>query len=153
MKLSLLAVGHIRGTDEAALFDTYAKRITQSGRQLGLDGLHVTEIKDQKTAPAKLSAVLETTHGLVIALDERGKMLDSPAFAEKLGTWRDDGTREVIFVLGPADGLSDAVRARADLLMALGPMTWPHMLARVLLSEQIWRAISILGGHPYHRAS
>ncbi len=152
MKLSVLAVGQMRGQKEAPLFDTYATRISKTGRALALDGLGLTEIKDQAGANSKIEAALEAApNAFVVALDERGKSLASRAFAEKLAHWRDDGTREVIFVLGAADGLSDTIRQRANMLIALGPMTWPHILARVLLAEQIWRAISILANHPYHR--
>jgi len=152
MKLSVLAVGQIRGQKEAPLFETYATRISKTGRALALDGLGLTEIKDQAGANSKIEAALEAApNAFVVALDERGKSLASRAFSEKLAHWRDDGTREVIFVLGAADGLSETIRQRANMLIALGPMTWPHILARVLLAEQIWRAISILANHPYHR--
>ena len=92
-----------------------------------------------------------TPHKTVL-LDERGKTLSSEAFAETLGAWRDTGTRETRFVLGAADGHSDEDRAAADLLLAFGPATWPHLLARAMLMEQLYRAASILAGHPYHRA-
>lgn len=152
MKLTILAVGQMRGQAEAALYDTYAKRIAQAGRQLALDGLEVLEVKEQKTANDKLLNALEARpQAFIVALDETGKALDSRAFAGKLSTWRDDGVGELVFVLGAADGLSDALRARAHMKLSLGPMTWPHILARVLLAEQIWRGISILAGHPYHR--
>jgi 23S rRNA (pseudouridine1915-N3)-methyltransferase len=87
-----------------------------------------------------------------VLLDERGQHLSSEAFAALLGRWRDDGIRETRFLIGAADGHGDAIRATADLLIAFGPMTWPHMLARAMLAEQLWRATSILAGHPYHRA-
>jgi 23S rRNA (pseudouridine1915-N3)-methyltransferase len=152
MKLSILAVGQLRGQKEAPLFETYATRISKTGRALALDGLALTEIKDQAGANSKLEAALDAAPtAFVVVLDERGTSLSSRAFAEKLSQWRDDGTREVIFVLGGADGLSDALRQRANMRIALGPMTWPHILARVLVAEQIWRAISILANHPYHR--
>ena len=85
-------------------------------------------------------------------LDDRGPALSSEAFAEKLGQWRDTGIREVRFVLGAADGHGDQARAEADLLLSFGAMTWPHLLARAMLAEQLWRATSILAGHPYHRS-
>lgn len=152
MKVSLLAVGQMRGQKEAALFETYAERISKTGRALALDGLGVTEIKDQAGANHKIETALNANPtAFVVVLDEGGRSLASRDFASQLAHWRDDGTREVIFVLGAADGLSDALRQRANLRMALGPMTWPHILARVLVAEQIWRAISILANHPYHR--
>ena len=84
-------------------------------------------------------------------LDERGKALSSEAFAERLGKWRDDGVREVRFLLGPADGHRAETRDAADLVLALGPATWPHLLARAMLAEQLYRAVTILSGSPYHR--
>ena len=86
-----------------------------------------------------------------VALDERGKQLESTAFAALLGRWRDDGVREVRFLIGAADGHEATLRQEADLLLAFGAATWPHMLARAMLAEQLWRATSILSGHPYHR--
>ena len=88
----------------------------------------------------------------LVALDERGKNLDSPAFAALMGRWQDDGLGDLAFAIGGPDGLSPAVLERADLTLSLGPMTWPHLLVRVLLVEQLYRAQSILDGHPYHRA-
>ena len=87
-----------------------------------------------------------------ILLDERGKAMTSVKFAQQLETWRDDGVREARFVLGAADGHSQSDRDQADLLLAFGPATWPHLLARAMLMEQLYRATSILAGHPYHRA-
>ncbi len=88
---------------------------------------------------------------VLVALDERGTALSSEDFAARLGRWRDQGRADICFILGGADGLDAALRDRADLVLAFGPQTWPHMLARVMLLEQIWRAESILAGHPYHR--
>ncbi len=87
----------------------------------------------------------------VVALDVEGRSLSSEAFARQLARWRDGGVRELAFVIGGADGLDPAVLARADARLSLGPMTWPHLLVRVLLAEQLWRAASLLAGHPYHR--
>jgi 23S rRNA (pseudouridine1915-N3)-methyltransferase len=89
---------------------------------------------------------------VTVALDERGQPLSSAAFAARLGAWRDAGVREARFLIGAADGLSDTERAAADLLLAFGPATWPHLLVRAMLAEQLYRATTILAGHPYHRA-
>lgn len=152
MKLAILAVGQLRGQDEAALYEAYGQRIAGAGRNIAIDGPQLIEIKDQQGANEKLAAALDNRpQAFVVALDETGKQLSSRAFAQQLGAWRDDGIGELVFVLGAADGLSDAVRQRANMMLSLGPMTWPHLLARVLLAEQIWRGISILTGHPYHR--
>lgn len=93
----------------------------------------------------------QTPHKTIL-LDERGKVMGSEAFAGVLGRWRDDGIREARFVLGAADGHSDAERKDADLLLAFGPATWPHLLARAMLMEQLYRATTIIAGHPYHRS-
>ena len=153
MKLTILAVGQMRGHDAAALYAAYADKISKSGRQIALDGPHLIEIREQKDACEKLGAALDARKGAhIICLDETGRGLSSQAFADNLAGWRDNGIGELVFIIGPADGLNAALRARADTLISLGAMTWPHMLARVLLAEQIWRGISILTGHPYHRA-
>ncbi len=89
--------------------------------------------------------------GVLVALDERGKTLTSPEFAAQLGKWRDAGQPEVCFLIGGADGLSPALRDEADVKLSFGKMVWPHMLARVMLTEQLYRAASILAGSPYHR--
>jgi 23S rRNA (pseudouridine1915-N3)-methyltransferase len=87
-----------------------------------------------------------------VLLDERGRQLSSEEFAALLGRWRDEGVRETRFLIGAADGHGEAARSRADLLLAFGAMTWPHLMVRAMLAEQLWRATSILAGHPYHRS-
>jgi 23S rRNA (pseudouridine1915-N3)-methyltransferase len=103
----------------------------------------------QRTESERILAALKPGERVVV-LDERGTALTSPAFANKLGTWRDQGVRQVAFVIGGAYGMSDEVRQRADLVMALSAMTFPHQLVRVLFAEQLYRAFSILQGSPYH---
>ena len=138
MLLHIVARGRIGRSPEAELVDRYLKRIAWPTR--------VTELPDRG---GKLPAA---EAGLVrIVLDERGQQLGSVAFAERLGRWRDDGRREARFLIGAADGHDAAERDTADLLIAFGAATWPHMLARAMLAEQLWRATSILAGHPYHR--
>lgn len=152
MRLSILAVGQIRGSAEAALYDAYAKRIEPAGRQIGLSGPELIEIKEHVDANGKLAEALAArADAFVIALDETGQHWSSRQLAEKIALWRDDGQRELVFLLGPADGLTDAVRSRANMVLSLGKMTWPHLLARAMLAEQLWRTVSILTGHPYHR--
>jgi 23S rRNA (pseudouridine1915-N3)-methyltransferase len=139
MLLHIVARGRMAsGGPEAELVERYLKRITWPTR--------ITELPDRggKAPPLPSGAV-------TVILDEKGRSFGSIAFAEKLGRWRDDGMREVRFLIGAADGFDDAERATADLLLNFGSMTWPHMLARVMLAEQLWRAVSILAGHPYHR--
>ena len=101
---------------------------------------------------ARVNPCTQWNGSLVDLLDELGKQLTSMEIAQALERWRDDGVRETRFLIGAADGHGDAGRAKADLLIAFGAMTWPHMLARALLAEQLWRATSILAGHPYHRS-
>ena len=138
MLLHIVARGRIGRSPEAELVERYMKRIAWPTR--------MTELPDaggrEPASPPQTRRVL---------LDETGEPLASTAFAERLGRWRDDGVREARFVLGAADGFSDAERAGADLLLSFGRATWPHLLARAMLAEQLFRATSILANHPYHR--
>lgn len=138
MLLHIVARGRIGRSPEAELVDRYAKRIAWPMR--------VTELPDTGgREPATIP------HSRRILLDEKGEMLGSMAFAEKLGRWRDDGVREARFLIGAADGFDDAARQEADLLLSFGRATWPHLMARAMLAEQLFRATSILANHPYHR--
>ncbi|HWT97892.1 MAG TPA: 23S rRNA (pseudouridine(1915)-N(3))-methyltransferase RlmH [Terriglobales bacterium] len=166
MKLRLLAVGRA-GTKrpEIALIDDYRQRLTWP--------LTIQEVEEKRPLP---SAALKKREGelllaaldggkagsskagggkagrqIVVVLDERGRSLTSRDFAARIGAWRDDGAGEIVFLIGGADGHDEAVRTRADLLLSLGSMTWPHQMVRVLLAEQLYRAQQILAGHPYHR--
>jgi len=139
VRLHIIARGKIGRSPEAELVERYAKRIAWPFK--------ITELPDVGgTIPAPL-----TPHRDVL-LDERGRQMPSEEFAALLGKWRDDGVRETRFLIGAADGHGDAARGQADLLIAFGAMTWPHMMARAMLAEQLWRATSILAGHPYHRS-
>ena len=160
MQLGIIAVGQMRGAGEISLFEEFQQRIEASGRQLGISGLSIIELREKRALTGAdkkrhenqlIANALESRSGPFIVLDETGASLTSRAFAKKLQGWIERGDGEVTFVIGGADGLDDAIRARADQILSLGPMTWPHMLARVLLCEQLWRAISILTRHPYHR--
>lgn len=137
MLLHIVARGRIGRGPEAELVDRYLGRIGWPTR--------VTELAERVTPPPA------PAQSVTVVLDEKGHTMGSLAFAERLGRWRDDGRREVRFLLGAADGFDAATRDGADLLLAFGAMTWPHLLARALLAEQLWRATSILAGHPYHR--
>jgi 23S rRNA (pseudouridine1915-N3)-methyltransferase len=160
MRLDVVAVGHMRGTSEEALITANCTRALKAGRQMGFDGPYVSEVKERKGASGAakqkeesllLEAALDQRKGLTVMLDETGKTLTSRDFAKQLKSWQETGAPQISFVIGGADGLSDTLRQRSDYLLSLGTMTWPHMLARALLCEQLWRAISILGNHPYHR--
>lgn len=140
MRIRLFARGRIGQSPEAELVQRYVRRLPWR--------MDITEWPDQGAADFPPADGATRT----ILLDERGKSLDSATFAAQIARWRDDGVRELRFAIGAADGFDDAARARADLLIAFGPMTWPHMMARAMLAEQLWRAASILSGHPYHRA-
>ena len=139
MQLHVIARGRIGRSPEAELVDRYARRIAWPFK--------LTELPD---SGGKLPQPLPPAREVL--LDEHGKQLTSEEFAKLLGRGRDDGVREARFVIGGADGHGEEARLQADLLIAFGAMTWPHLLARALLMEQLWRATSILAGHPYHRS-
>ncbi len=151
MRLVLAAVGRLKAGPMKALADEYAGRLVWPLTQREIDirtRLSAAELT-QREADALLAAV--PAGARVVVLDERGKALDSRTFATQLGRWQDDGTSDCAFLIGGADGHASAVRQRADLLLSFGSLTWPHMLARVMLLEQLYRAQQILAGHPYHR--
>lgn len=152
MHIHIAAVGRAKRGPEQALFEHYADRLRWP--------LTLTQVQDRKkrageelkAAEAALLLDAVPSGAVIVALDERGRELSSPDLAQRLERWRDQGRADIAFVIGGADGLHPSVRERADLVIALGRMTWPHMLVRALLAEQIYRAQSILDGHPYHRA-
>lgn len=156
MKVTLCVVGRLRAGPEKALIDDYLTRFDRSGRALGLGPARVVEVEDRKgggmAAEAALLDKVIPAGAALVALDERGQVLSSPDFSDRLAGWRDSGRSEVVLVIGGADGLAPELRGRADLVLSLGRMVWPHMLARVMLAEQLYRAASILAGAPYHRA-
>jgi 23S rRNA (pseudouridine1915-N3)-methyltransferase len=151
----LCVVGRLRAGPEKTLIDDYLTRFDRTGRALGLGPARVVEVEDRKGGGMAAEATLlekAIPDGAVLAvLDERGKVMTSPKFADTLGRFRDDGRSDIAFVIGGADGIDPALRAKADMALSLGQMVWPHMLARVMLSEQLYRAASILAGSPYHR--
>ena len=156
MRLVVVAVGRQRGSHWDPCWRIYADRL--AGPPLG--PLILKEVTLRKALPANEAREQEGAlllaalpqRCVVVALDERGEAVDSAAFAAHLGRWRDAGAADLAFLIGGADGLSDAARARADWVLGFGRMTWPHMLIRVMLAEQLYRARTILEGHPYHRA-
>jgi len=156
MRVHLCAVGRLRAGPERDLIDDYRQRFDRSGRALSLGPLTEHEVEDRKGggmgAEAALLQRAVPSGALLVTLDERGKLLTSPDFADKLAGWRDAGRQDVAFVIGGADGIDPSLRAQADFSLSFGKMVWPHMLVRVLLAEQLYRAASILAGAPYHRA-
>ncbi len=156
MRLHLCAVGRLRTGPERSLIDDYTQRFDRTGRALSLGPLIEHEVEDKRgggmAAEGELLARAVPAGALLVVLDERGSVLASPDFAAHLGGWRDAGRQDAAFVIGGADGIDPALRARADFALSFGRMVWPHMLVRVMLAEQLYRAASILAGSPYHRA-
>jgi 23S rRNA (pseudouridine1915-N3)-methyltransferase len=155
MRVAICAVGRLSGRrEERALVDDYIARFAQTGRGIGLGRIEEHEIEDRKgggmAAEADLLRAKLPKGAALVCLDERGQTMTSPDFANRLGGWRDQA-RDVAFVIGGADGIDPALRAEADLLLSFGKMVWPHMLVRVMLAEQLYRAATILAGGPYHR--
>lgn len=153
MKLTILAVGRLSKSPEVDLVKTYVDRATAAGRALGLGPVEVVEVEARKPGKAAEAEVLRPhlTAAHVVACDEHGRTYTSRAFAAEVGRLRDQGIRRMVFMIGGADGLDPELLSSADSKLAFGPQTWPHALARVMLSEQIYRAVTILAGGPYHR--
>lgn len=153
MRLIILAVGRARRDPAHALATGYLDRLSWPAmvREVTLKTpLSPAEQPDREGALLLAALPDSGRDGRVVALDGRGRALGSDAFAGRLGAWRDAGVPWTAFLIGGAYGLSDAVRHRADLVLSFGPMTWPHMLVRPMLAEQLYRAQQILVGHPYH---
>lgn len=159
MRVSVFAVGRMKAGPERELVERYFDRFSKAGPSLGLDFAGVSEVAESRAQTAELRKVEEAQRldealdngAALILLDERGKGLTSEAFAERIGRMRDDGRRHMVIAIGGPDGHDASLRARADLVLSLGPMTWPHQIARILIAEQLYRAATILAGHPYHR--
>ena len=159
MRISLFAVGRLKAGPEKELASRYIDRFAKAGPAVGLELAKQIEIAESRAANAETrkreeAAGLEKSlpeGAVLILLDERGKSLDSEAFAELIGRYRDGGKRDMMLAIGGADGLDPDLRSRADAVLNLGSMTWPHQLVRILIAEQLYRAVTILSGHPYHR--
>jgi 23S rRNA (pseudouridine1915-N3)-methyltransferase len=157
--VTILAVGRLKAGPEQVLYDRYAERITAAGKAVGLT-LTLREFAESRAASAAARIVEETAQlvaavpagAKLIVLDSTGKSLASAALAERLGRWRDDGARDLAIIIGGPDGLGRPLLDRADLVLAFGAATWPHQLVRIMLGEQLYRTVTILAGHPYHRA-
>lgn len=151
MRILIAAVGRARRSPEQDLFATYAGRLrwTLDLREVVETGAPTPEAQRRQEGDRLRGAV--PVGSRLVALDERGDMVDSPGLAKRLGRWRDDGIRDVAFVIGGAEGLDPDLIAAADWTIAFGRATWPHMLVRTMLAEQLYRAETILAGHPYHR--
>ena len=153
--MSIAAIGRGKSSPEAVLVDDYLTRAGKAGRKLGLGPFDVQEFEARKggmQAEAALLTKAVSGSGWLCTLDERGQRLDSIAFANQFAQMRDAGRGNAAFIIGGADGLDPDLRDRADVSISLGTMVWPHMLARVMLAEQLYRATQILSSTPYHRA-
>jgi 23S rRNA (pseudouridine1915-N3)-methyltransferase len=159
MRLLILAVGHSRGTSEGTLCDDFIGRAHTFGKRLGFTSVAIEEVAVSKLREAK-SRIAEEGEKLAariprgaqaIFLDARGKGMTSDDFAEMLAAMRDAGAKDLVFLIGGPDGLDPGPAVKSSRSLAFGPQTWPHLMARAMLAEQIYRALTILGGHPYHR--
>lgn len=160
MKLTIAAVGRLKAGPEKLLADDYLKRAEGMGRKAGISAIRVQDFSESQASSAaarmaeeaRILASAVPPRSFSIVLDERGKAVASEAFAGLMQLQLDHGTSDMTFVIGGPDGHAPETRERADLLLSFGPMTWPHRLVRVMLFEQIYRAVTIMTGHPYHRA-
>ena len=155
MRVSVCAVGRLRAGPERVLTDDYYERFDRTGRPLGLGPVLEHEVEDKKgggmVAEADLLGRAVPAGAVLVTLDERGRVMSSPDFAGMLARWRDAGRQDLAFVIGGADGIDPALRIKAEAAVSFGAMVWPHMLVRVMLAEQLYRAATILAGGPYHR--
>lgn len=156
MRVHICAVGRLRQGPERELYTDYMTRFDRTGKALGLGPIKLIEVEDKKhggmSAEADLLRRAVPEGALMCIMDERGKTFSSPDFSNNLAVWRDQGRSDIAFVIGGADGIDPSLRSQADASLSFGKMVWPHMLVRVMLAEQLYRAASILSGGPYHRA-
>jgi 23S rRNA (pseudouridine1915-N3)-methyltransferase len=159
MRILIAAVGRLKQGPERELADRYRKRAADFGRKVGLQAFDIVEIRESRADNVERRMVEESIaianvipeRAVTVILDERGAAMNSAAFAGRLQDWRSADRPALVFVIGGADGLAPGLRDKADLALAFGPTTWPHQLVRIMLLEQLYRAVTILGGHPYHR--
>jgi 23S rRNA (pseudouridine1915-N3)-methyltransferase len=160
MRLLVAAIGRLKDGPERELAERYRKRAEQAGRRIGFRALEVVEIRESRAQERDKRRIEESialanvipSQAATVILDERGENLDSAALAAQLARWRDSGAPAAAFLIGGDDGLADNLLEKARLKLAFGAATWPHQLVRVMLLEQLYRAVAILSGHPYHRA-
>jgi 23S rRNA (pseudouridine1915-N3)-methyltransferase len=158
MRIVIAAVGRLKRGPEVELAERYRERAVKSGRGIGLRSLDIVEIAESRARDAQRRMLEESIalaniipeRAAIVLLDPRGEPLDSNGFVKRLRGWNDGG-RDVAFVIGGPDGLAPTLSENATLHLAFGALTWPHQLVRVMLLEQIYRAITMLSGHPYHR--
>jgi 23S rRNA (pseudouridine1915-N3)-methyltransferase len=159
MRIVIAAVGRLKQGPERELAERYRKRAADTGRKSGLDGFDIVEIRESRADDAARRMLEESIavaniipeRAVTVILDQRGESMSSSSFAGRLQGWRTENKPAVVFVVGGADGLAPSLRDNASLAIAFGAATWPHQLVRVMLLEQLYRAVTILAGHPYHR--
>jgi len=160
MRILILAVGRLKQGPERELAAAYCKRAASLGRGIGWREIEIVEIRESRAQDAERRRTEESIaaanvipeRAVIVVLDERGDSVDSATLASQLREWRAEDRPAACFLIGGADGLSETLRQRAKLKLAFGSATWPHQLARIMLLEQLYRAGTILSGHPYHRA-
>jgi 23S rRNA (pseudouridine1915-N3)-methyltransferase len=156
LRLTVAAVGRLKAGPERTLVDDWLGRAGAAGRQVGLGPAEIVEIDERKFSDPEAQSerlILAIPAGATaVALDERGETLSSDALAKLIARERDGGCPQMVFLIGGPDGLTERARSTTGYRLSFGPMVWPHMLARVMLAEQLYRAVSIIAGHPYHRA-
>ena len=159
MRIGLFAVGRLKAGPEKDLAARYLERLAKAGPAIGIEFSRTVEVAESRASNSQTrkreeAAMLDkalTEGSVLILLDERGKALDSEAFAALIGQYRDQGKRDLMVAIGGADGLDPDLYQKADAVLCLGKLTWPHQLVRILIAEQLYRAVTILSGHPYHR--
>jgi 23S rRNA (pseudouridine1915-N3)-methyltransferase len=159
MRILVAAVGRLKQGPERELAERYRKRAADLGRRVGLQAFDVIEIKESRADNLERRMLEESIaianvvpdRAITVILDQRGSTMDSTSFAGRLQEWRAGDRPALVFIIGGADGLAPSLRDKADLALAFGAFTWPHQLVRIMLLEQLYRAVTILGGHPYHR--
>jgi len=159
MRLAVVAIGRVKAGPDRELAERYLERTAKAGRSLGFKSIDIIELAESRAQRAgdriseEGAALAKILQGdaVCVALDGSGVAQSSEAFAAQMGRWRDGGRETVFFIIGGADGLSADIRRRANLTISFGKATWPHQLVRIMLLEQLYRAVTILSGHPYHR--
>jgi 23S rRNA (pseudouridine1915-N3)-methyltransferase len=159
MRIAVAAIGRLKAGAERELAERYRDRAAKAGRSLGVQCVEIIEIRESRARDAERRLIEEAVAlasvvpegALIAVLDCNGANLASDSFAGQIRAWRDAGKQTVCFLIGGADGIGPALREQADVTLAFGAATWPHQLVRIMLMEQIYRAVTILSGHPYHR--
>ena len=158
MRIAIAAIGRMKAGPERELVARYLDRAIGGGKPLALTGFDVIELPESRASSSASRKADEAKalraalpEGIVVALDERGKSLGSPAFSALIARWRDDGRPAASFIIGGADGLDPTFVASADMTLSFSPLAWPHQMVRIMLAEQLYRTTTILSGHPYHR--